>query len=75
MGGGLADNDQVPMCWNLDFNCNTLTMFILNFDLPKIRLAPYLPEGNYCVDRGVFVFCVRMLERDIGPLKDLKKSS
>jgi hypothetical protein len=70
-----ADVDLVPVCWNFDFSWNPLTLFILNFDLRKIRLESYVPERNYCVDRGVAVFCARILERDIGLIKDLKKSS
>lgn len=73
--GGYADVDWVPVCWNLDLNWNPLNLFILNFDLRKIRLASYLPERNYCLDRGLAVFCVRILECNFGPLKDFKKSS
>ena len=59
--GGHAAVDQVPVCWNLDFNWNPLTLFTLKFDLPKIRLAPCLPERKYCVGRGMAVFYIGIL--------------
>jgi hypothetical protein len=33
-----------------------LIIWILDFDLHKIRLAPELPEYNYCISRGVSLF-------------------
>ena len=65
-GGGHAAADQVPVCWSLAFNWTPFYIRIhiyihiwlctLSSDLRKIRLAPELPERNYCVSRGVFIY-------------------
>jgi hypothetical protein len=58
-----APADQVPMCWNLDFNCIPLYTHTVNHiysmfrpDLRKIRLAPDLPERSYSASQEVSIF-------------------
>jgi hypothetical protein len=60
--GWYSADSQVPVCRILDFNCIPLyidiylTICVPNSEFRKIRLAPDLPESNYCVSRKVSVF-------------------
>ena len=49
---GHAAANQAPLCWEFGFQVDCVvysqwTLFILNGDWRKIRLAPDLPELNY----------------------------
>jgi hypothetical protein len=52
-----AEAYQAPVCRSLHFNWTPFCLYrrVINSDLRKIRLAPVLPERDYCISRGMFV--------------------